>query len=138
MKELEGKYRDELELGLNHLRYSFDKARHLSTDARILDVEQLETWEAFVARFSRISGVFLSKYIRTKIVSSDPGFRGTLRDFLDAAEKFSIISSADQWMKVRELRNKTAHEYTREDLSEVFKSVQSLTPFVIAEIEKAL
>jgi len=127
-----------MKLCLEHLEYSFRKAKKLSSDSRKLDVEELEVWESFVARFSRLSDIFVSKYIRSKVLESDPGFRGSLRDYLDIAEKQSLLSSADEWMKVRELRNKTAHEYTRDDLSQVFSDVLKLSPFVINEIKKVV
>jgi len=123
MTDLIETYTEEIELGLKHLDYSYKKAQKLSTNSKELDVEELEVWESFVARFSRLTDVFIAKYIRLKILETDPGYRGTLRDYLDMAEKQSIISSADHWMQVRELRNKAAHEYTRDDLSKVFSDV---------------
>src|SRR4030067_1265102 len=67
-------------------------------------------------------------YIRLLILAKDPGFCGEMRDFLDKAEKNSLISSADQWMKIRELRNKIAHEYTKEDLFRTFEDILLLAP----------
>jgi len=138
MNSLTKVFLEEMKLCLEHLEYSFRKAKKLSSDSRKLDVEELEVWESFVARFSRLSDIFVSKYIRSKVLESDPGFRGSLRDYLDIAEKQSLLSSADEWMKVRELRNKTAHEYTRDDLSQVFSDVLKLSPFVINEIKKVV
>jgi uncharacterized protein with HEPN domain len=58
-----------------------------------------------------------------------------MRDLLDKAEKMSLISSADEWMKIRELRNKIAHEYTREDLQKTFQGILLFTPFVLSELK---
>lgn len=136
---LENSIKEELALGLQHLEYSFKKVTEtnkLPTDPRLLDVEQLETWESFVARFARVSDIFLSKLIRLQILKEDPAFRGTFRDFLDMAEKIKLVSNADEWMLIRELRNKTAHEYTRDDLKLVFEQVQKFTPFVLKELQR--
>lgn len=100
-----------------------------------MDVERLETWESFVARFSRVSDIFLSKYIRLKVLNEDPAFRGSFRDFLDMSEKIGLVTSASEWMQVRELRNKTAHEYTRDDLKVVFEQVLKMTPFLLSEMK---
>jgi uncharacterized protein with HEPN domain len=69
---------------------------------------------------------------------ADPAFRGELRDFVNQAEKASIISDANRWMEIRELRNKIAYEYTKNDLSKLFKDVVLLTDFLIQDVSKAL
>ena len=61
-----------------------------------------------------------------------------VRDFLDQAEKMAVISSADRWFGVRELRNKAAHDYEDEALSVFFKAILGETDFVISEIERAI
>ena len=58
-----------------------------------------------------------------------------MRDFLDKAEKNSLISSADQWMQIRELRNKIAHEYTKEDFVKTFEDILKQTPFILSELK---
>ncbi|MBC7420572.1 MAG: nucleotidyltransferase substrate binding protein [Bdellovibrio sp.] len=100
------------------------------------DLEALEPWEALTARFARTTDIFLSKYIRFLILNLDPGFRGEIRDYLDKAEKAQFIVDADQWMKIRELRNKISHEYSKVDLEKTLKDVVHFTPFVLKELEK--
>ena len=58
-----------------------------------------------------------------------------MRDFLVKAEKNSLISSADQWMQIRELRNKIAHEYTKEDFVKTFEDILKQTPFILSELK---
>lgn len=136
--ELEETLKEELVLGLQHLEYSYNKVKNLPNDPMILDVEQLETWESFIARFARVSDIFLSKYIRVRVHQEDPAFRGSFRDFLDMSEKIRLIENVGEWMNIRELRNKTAHEYTRSDLKIVFDQVFNKTPFILKEIKKIL
>ncbi len=69
-------------------------------------------------------------------LQADPGFRGEMRDFLDKAEKSSFISESDQWMSIRELRNKIAHEYTKQDIIKTLNDIVRFTPFVIAELKR--
>lgn len=128
--------KSEILSALDYLIYSWNKIQNLSAEAQNFDPETLETWESYASRFARVSDIFLSKYIRTRILSADPAFRGELRDFVDQAEKAGVVSSADQWMEIRELRNKIAHEYSKSDLSKLFKDLMKVTPFLISEIKK--
>ncbi|NCN39935.1 hypothetical protein GW916_01670 [bacterium] len=137
-KELLETQKSEILSALDYLEYSWKKIQSLSNEPAQLDPETLETWESFVARFARVSDIFLSKYLRTRIMMADPAFRGELRDFVNQAEKAAVITDADRWMQIRELRNKIAHEYTKNDLSKLFKDVVLLTPFLIADVRKAM
>ncbi len=114
--------------GIKHLKYSYNKVQSLTSDISGLSSEDLETWEGLVARFGRVSDIFLSKYIKTYVLSGDPGFRGSLRDFLDQAEKFGIVESADLWMEVRQLRNISVHEYSAGKIPQILNRVRDLTP----------
>ncbi len=98
-------------------------------------LDKIESWEALSARFARCTDIFLSKYVRLLILDLDPGFRGEMRDYLDKAEKASIISSADQWMMIRELRNQIAHEYSKNDLQKTLGDILRFTPYVLKELE---
>lgn len=100
------------------------------------NLDELEPWEALTSRFARVTDIFLSKYIRILVLEQDPGFRGEMRDVLDKAEKIEIISSADTWMMIRELRNKVAHEYTKEDLLKTLQDIIKFTPFVLEELKE--
>ena len=93
--------------------------------------EDLETYEALVSRFSRVTDIFISKYLRTVALNDDPAYSGALKDWVNYAEKKGVISSASTWMQIRELRNKIAHEYATRDLAQIFTQVLEQTPFVL-------
>ena len=135
--QLSRQYVLKLKKALGHLRYSSKKVRALPVNSRKLDEEQLETWESFSARFARVSDLFLTKYLRCAVLKEDPGFEGTLRDFVDQGEKMGLLENADRWMAIRELRNITAHEYTDEDLSDYFRKSRKFAADVL-RIEKLL
>lgn len=129
---------NKLQKALQHFEYSLKKVQSLSHDVTKLDDEALETWESFAARFSRLTDIYLSRYIRVRALLEDPAFRGTFKDFLLFAEKAQIISDAQHWFAVRELRNKAAHDYDEETLSEFFQTLLHESNFVISEIKKNL
>lgn len=129
--ELINMYRDYLVKAVDHLSKSYLKAQKLPTSLPLNDDDSLETWESFTARFARVVDLFLTKYIRALIKINDPGFDGTMRDFVNQAEKLRLIESADRWMDFRELRNIQAHDYTNEEFERFVKLLLSSTPEVL-------
>jgi len=125
------KIQTHLDKALAHLQYSFNKVQKLPTLLDALDEESLATWESFSARFSRVVDIFLMRYVKAVVKFNDPGFDGTLRDYLNQAEKLKLIDDAKEWIQLRELRNITAHEYTDKDLSEFFQRLRSECPRVL-------
>ncbi len=127
---------EKLKKALKHLDYSYKKILTLPMDIEKLDEETLETWESFAARFARVSDIFLSRYMRTLVLLEDPGFSGTMRDFLNIAEKKGFIDSAKEWLMIRELRNITAHEYSDSDMAVFFMSLKNKCPMLLKLIHK--
>lgn len=114
----------KLERALKHLEYSAQKTENLSTDVASLSEQELSDWEGFTSRFSRVSEIFLQRYMRTWVLIRDPGFSGSFRDFLNAAHKHGLIDSIEPWLKIREMRNRMAHEYEDSRLQILFEEVR--------------
>ncbi len=132
-KTLKNSTRESLLNALNHLEYSYQKIlKYELVKKAKWSEEELETLESFSSRFARSSDIFLSKYLRTLAIETDPAFRGTFMDTLNLAEKMNWISSARQWARIRELRNVAAHEYAQEDLQSLFQELFQLTPLVLS------
>lgn len=121
----------------DHLEYSYRLITDLPTDVPTLDNETLAKWESYTARFARVADFFMSRYLKTAILLQDPGFRGTLRDLLNMAEKMKLIDSTDNWLAIRELRNITVHEYSEDDLGAYFNRLRMEYPKLLA-IKKVL
>lgn len=133
LKTLKNSTREALLKALNHLEYSYQKIlKNELVKKSEWSEEELETLESFSSRFARSSDIFLSKYLRTLALETDPAFRGTFIDTLNLAEKMNWISSARQWTRIRELRNVAAHEYTQEDLQSLFQELIDLAPLVLS------
>lgn len=123
--------KEQLLKAVKHLEYSYNKLNKIGLEINEKDDEILETWESFSARFSGVVDIFLAKYLRTFVLYHDPGFTGSLRDFINYGEKTGIITDVDKWLVLRELRNITAHEYTNEDIKGFYKRIYSEADFLL-------
>ena len=128
---LEGSKR-KLTKAIGHLEYSYQKILKLSTDPKKLDDAGLETWESFSARFSRVVDIYLTKYVGSYVLKNDPGFQGSLRDFIDQGEKLGVVDGVTEWMGMRQLRNISAHDYSEEELSQFFKDILKNAPRLLS------
>mgnify|MGYP001562907376 CR=1 FL=1 len=127
-----------LKKSISHLQTSLLKVRKIDLDkAGELSEQDLEVLESFSSRFARSSDIAVSKYFRLLALEGDPGFRGTVIDLLNLAEKYSWISSAKTWQRIREIRNIAAHDYAEDELRLLYKEIVTLAPAVI-EVAKKL
>lgn len=77
------------------------------------DVAFSEQLDAFVARFGRLQDLLGDKFLPAwlKAMEEPPG---TALENLDKAEKFGLVTNADDWFAVRKLRNLMVHEYLQD------------------------
>lgn len=133
-REREALLREQLREGVSHLEQAIE---HLVSSHRRcsrsrpargrLSPSQLESWEAFSARFARASDLLIQKVFTTvfRLLKEPPA---TIIDRIQRAEKPGLIMNADLLLEIRDVRNQIAHEYAEEDLIEVFKSARQLAP----------
>jgi len=78
--------------------------------------------EAFVSRFSRLKDTVGDTLLPTLLGASLEKV-GTQFDNLSRAERFGWIASSEEWIALRELRNRLVHEYidSAEDLLEALR-----------------
>lgn len=122
--ELTRKYKKSL------LRLSKSYNKIIKIDLNAIDFEddeKLEVLETFVSRFARSADYFLSKVIRARVLLEDPAYRGTLKAHLSELKKINFIENIDEWMIIRELRNRISHEYTEEELPNLIKALLEKT-----------
>lgn len=132
-KALINEQKKQLLKALSHLEYSFKKISGNNGSIDLSDDENLETWESFSARFSRVVDLFLARFIRLIALYHDPGFRGTLRDHLNAVIKLNLIDDDPSWwLKMRELRNIAAHEYNDEDIKAFYQRILQECPKLLS------
>ena len=124
------KIKDDLMKALGHLKYSLTKSLKILTKTTFTE-DDLESLEGFGSRFARASDIVIQRYFRLKALSHDPGFRGSVVDILNVAEKEGWISSAEIWRRVRELRNVTAHEYSESEIRDLYTEMTRLAPLLL-------
>ena len=130
------------------------ECRHLATtDSRLfaapftqIQAHQLETdadlaerVEAFVGRFSRLQDTLGDKLLPLllEFLGERPA---SAIDNLDRAERMGWLTSADEWMIIRNLRNQMIHEYV-EDLVVLASALQAghtYVPILIKAADKMI
>ena len=136
MDKLSLEYLSQLKKTISHLEYSYKKVQGLSYEVETLSEEELESWEGFSSRFSRTAEIFLSRFLRARIKFQDPGFSGSFRDLLNKSIQMGLIEDVDFWLKIREFRNREAHEYNEKSLGFFFKELRLHAPKLIALKDK--
>ncbi len=128
---LAGLYYSQIIKSLRNLEYSYHRTFNMLTHPSKMTDPELEAWDGFASRFARSSDIFLSKYLRARILMDDPAFDGGFRDLLHRAEKIGLIHNVDTWLEIRELRNVTVHEYSDQDLEKIFMKLREYSTLLL-------
>lgn len=99
------------------------------------NVELAERVEAFVGRFGRLQDTVGDKLLPLLLMALGEKSAAAI-DNLDRAERLELLSSADEWMTMRNLRNQMVHEYV-EDLVVLTNALQTGHSFVPALVATA-
>ena len=74
------------------------------------NADMAEIADAFVARFGRLQDTLGDKLIPVLLAHKGEKL-GPAIDNLDKAERFNWLESVDDWLAIRQLRNKMVHDY---------------------------
>jgi len=129
--DLTGLYYTKIVKSLKYLEYSYNRTLKMPTNPATMTDPEFEAWDSFAARFARSSDIFLSKFIRAYILRDDPAFDGGFRDQVGRAEKLGLLYDVNVWMEIRELRNAIVHEYSDQDLDQIFQKFRKFTPLIL-------
>lgn len=99
------------------------------------DPDLAERVEAFVGRFGRLQDTVGDKLLPLVLLVLGEKVSAAI-DNLDRAERLGLITSADDWMAMRNLRNQMVHEYV-EDPAVLASALQSGHAFVSALVAAA-
>ncbi|MBT4761272.1 MAG: hypothetical protein HOO06_06210 [Bdellovibrionaceae bacterium] len=126
-------YLDTLKDSSNTLQHSLKQCEPL-LDKSHYSIEDLDKLEALTSRYSRVSDILIQKVFRA-IDQIELVAEGSIIDSINRAAKRKLISSTDDFINIRELRNTISHEYKEEGLNEIFKICIRYTPKVLLSIE---
>ncbi|MDQ3018969.1 MAG: hypothetical protein M3R36_00110 [Bacteroidota bacterium] len=119
---------------INSLDIAFNICKNIGEKNSYTE-EEFMYFDVLTSRFSRLSDYIIQKAIRT-IDKIDEEDAGTVRDRLNRAEKKELISSTDEFVEIRNLRNDITHEYIPEEMSEIFNGVMRYTPILKDSVER--
>ena len=102
-----------------------------------LGAEGMDAFESFTSRFARVSDILFNKVFRS-IYYLENGENATWLDVIAFMEKKNIIEDFNNARIIKETRNDIVHEYTVEDLMELFNAVREQTPFLKDYSQKAM
>ena len=99
------------------------------------DEDFSESLEAFTSRFARLQDTLGDKLI-PHLLNAMGEKPASVIDNLDKAERFGWITSADEWLAIRDLRNQMVHEFI-EDLVKLTSAIQTAQTFVPTLLSEA-
>ena len=98
-----------------------------------ISFETEESLDSLSSKFSRVSDIYTQKVIKTLLflLREDAP---TFLDRMNLCEKLGIISSAEELIAIRDLRNIIAHEYLSENLVEIYREIIQLSDNLMKSI----
>ena len=90
-----------------------------------LDNEQVEDLDQFLFRFSKLQDTIGQRFFSAVLeAQEEPVEEASFLDRLNRLEQLKVIDSKEQWLNLRNMRNKFAHEY--EDDPEAMSAIINL------------
>ncbi len=126
--------RELMDQATEYLRYSYGRCQTIENQESYT-FEELEHFESLTSRFARLSDLLIQKIFRL-IDQLDLEESGTVRDRINRAEKKELISRADEFIDIRELRNNIAHKYDPTAILTVFADVMHYCPVLFDAVER--
>jgi uncharacterized protein with HEPN domain len=101
------------------------------------DVELSERLEAFSSRFSRLQDTVMDKLLPRVLAAAGEAI-GSAIDNLNRADRLGLVQEPDEWIALRQLRNRLVHEYMEdaEEFSTVLNQVVRLSAELIKSVER--
>lgn len=97
--------------------------------------EELESFDSLTSKFNRTSDIFTQKVLRSVWMLLHEPFVPFI-DMMNKCEKMAILTSADQMIEIRDLRNQIAHEYLPDAIRDLVPEAIELTTSLFENIEE--
>ena len=123
-------HKTECLMHIKHLRHALSACKGLQPlDKNKFDhltMDQMAIFDQMIFRFTKLQDSIGNKLFNLGLsLLGEPVEQMTMLDKLHKLEKFLIISNANHWIEMRELRNEFTHEYPEEDSIKV-EAINSL------------
>lgn len=94
------------------------------------DFETIKTIDMFIFRFMKVQDYMGNKLFKAFLIETGD-YRDDMSfiDILDRLEKLRIIDSSENWMKLKKLRNKLAHEYP-DEIEEIIEDIKEALKWI--------
>lgn len=109
----------ELAEARRHLDYSFQQVAGLPDSLADATEAQLESIEAFTARFARAVDLLVNQVLHS-LDRVELRAEGTLLDVVHRAEQRGLVERADLLRDMKDVRNLIAHDYAGAKAREIF------------------
>lgn len=133
--QLVEKYIQQADKAAEWLTRSLSKANSIRMGGALSEGD-FDVLENLSSRYARLCDILFQKVFRA-IDSAELETSGSLIDVLNRAAKRGIISSDKLARELRELRNTIAHEYTEEQLIQLFEQIRALSPELLKLHQKS-
>lgn len=97
--------------------------------------EELESFDSLTSKFNRTSDIFTQKVLRTVWMLLHEPFVPFI-DMMNKCEKMALLTSADQMIEIRDMRNQIAHEYLPDAIRDLVPEAIELTTSLFENIEE--
>lgn len=125
-----------VEKGKTQLVYSLKRANDIGIKSEY-NLDELEVFEALCSRYARLLDIYVNKLLRT-IDIIELFEEGTRLDSVIRAEKRGFVDEYKLLIKMKDVRNHIVHDYSLEELSELFGIVVNYSNELLYIIEKTL
>jgi len=122
-----------LQSSVNTLKLSVHKCQAIVTK-HSYSFEELESFDSLTSKFNRTSDIFTQKVLRSVWILLHEPFAPFI-DMMNNCEKMGILSSADQMIEIRDLRNQIAHEYLPDAIRDLVPETLELSASLFENIE---
>ncbi len=118
-------------------RFAKTYSKVLALNLSSLSEDNLDTCEALVSRFARLSDFLVKKVFRliSEIELVEPE---SVIDVLNFAEKKALISDSYSYRDIRAMRNKIVHEYEEAEYIAIIKEVLAKAPELISACDRTI
>ena len=100
-----------------------------------LSFEDEESFDSLTSKFARTSDIFTQKVLKSVVLLLRED-APTFVDRMNLCDKLLLIPSADTLITIRDLRNLIAHEYSEDQLLEIYKETLDLSEQLIYAIQQ--